>query len=216
MGKIERIHRILKSEYGNPRELKYKPLETLILTILSQNTSDLNRDRAYTQLRKKYRAWREVLNAPTKNIAKEIKQGGLSKSKAAYIKGALNRVKKDNGKLSLDYLKKMKPLEAKDYLISMNGIGPKTAAVVMCFSLGMPSFPVDTHVHRVSKRIGLITSKTSREKAHEIFEKRVNPEIMYSLHILLIEHGRKRCKAQKPRCPECPLLNLCEYKNKTT
>lgn len=213
--RTSRIHRILLSTYGRPHHRKSDPVETLILTILSQNTSDRNRDTAYLQLKKRFPDPASLANAPVGDIRASIRAAGLSKSKSTYIKQAMKRIIKDNGKPSLDFLKPMSLPRARSYLMSMNGVGPKTAAVVLCFSLGMPALPVDTHVYRVSKRLGLIPEKATREKAHDALEHRIPPDWCYPFHINMIEHGRRVCKARKPQCSRCPLALLCTYKHKS-
>ncbi|MFH1447943.1 MAG: endonuclease III [Candidatus Micrarchaeota archaeon] len=214
-GKINRVYKLLATPYGIPKHKKHDPLETLILTILSQNTSDTNRDRAYARLKTAFPTWGSLLSARTQKIQRAIRVGGLSKTKAQYIKSALKKIKRDNKKFSIGFLKEMSLDDARNYLTSITGVGPKTAAVVLCFSMNMAAFPVDTHIYRVSRRLGLIPKKTSREKAHILLEKATPTNIIYALHLLLIKHGRNTCKAQRPRCQQCPLIELCPHKPKT-
>ncbi len=213
--KTDKISELLVSAYGIPKKTKTDPVELLVLTILSQNTNDSNRDKAYARLRSSFRTWDSVLSAPTPKIEKVIKSGGLAKAKAKHIKLALEKIKHDRGKYSLDFLKPMSLEQARNYLLSFDGIGPKTAAVVLCFAFGKPAFPVDTHVFRVSKRLNLISEKTTVENAHKLLEAQIDPDSTYSLHLNLIRHGREICTARKPKCPSCILRKICPYKFKT-
>ncbi len=199
----------LRDEYGIPTVRQMPPLEELVLTILSQNTNDVNRDRAWMELRDRFPTWEEVLAAEIGEIEEAIYVCGLAKAKASYIVGALRQIKEETGKLNLDYLSDMGPDEAHEYLISMNGVGPKTAAIVLQFSLGIPAFPVDTHVHRVTKRLGLIGEKVSREKAHEILADMFPEERYLDVHINIIRHGRQVCDARRPLCQNCILNDIC-------
>jgi endonuclease-3 len=185
------------------------PLDSLVLTVLSQNTTDANSGRAFEQLRERFPTWEQVVAARTSQVAAAIHSGGLAEIKSGRIKQILHRIQEDQGELALDSLRKMPPAEVRDYLLSLPGVGRKTAAVVMLFSLDMPAFPVDTHVLRVSKRLGLIPPKTTMDRAHELFADVVEPKQMASLHLGLIRHGREVCAARWPRCPECKLLDLC-------
>ncbi|MFH0817478.1 MAG: endonuclease III [Candidatus Micrarchaeota archaeon] len=213
--KIDSIYFLLSKAYGTPKKENFDSIETLVLTILSQNTNDKNRDIAYSRLRKKFRSWESIRKAPLASIEGAIRQAGLSKSKSRSIKLALGKIKKEQGKYSLEFLRKKSLEDARQYLLSFKGVGPKTAAVVLCFSLDKPAFPVDTHIYRVSKRLGLIHEKTTVEKAHKLLEATITPELRYSLHFLLIKHGREICHARTPECPKCALRKICAYKNKT-
>jgi endonuclease III len=215
MRKIDAVQAILLKHYGSPKKIHYDPVETLILTILSQNTNDINRDKAYTNLRKAFPTWDSVLIAQLPKIEKAIRLGGLAKGKARTIKSALEKIKFDRGKYSLDFLEHTSLEKAREYLLSIKGVGPKTAAVVLCFALNKPAFPVDTHIFRVSKRLGLIPEGTTVERAHILLEKQLVPEQMYSFHLNLIQHGREVCIARKPKCPVCFLRRDCSYKFKT-
>jgi len=199
----------LREEYGIPTVRHMPPLEELVLTILSQNTNDVNRDRAWMELRERFPAWEDVLSAGIGDVEDAISVGGLAQAKASYIVGALQRIMDERGTLSLDFLSAMAPAEAREYLISMDGVGPKTAAIVLQFSLGVPAFPVDTHVHRVAKRLGLMDTKVSREKAHIILAE-VFPEDRYlEIHVNIIRHGRQVCNARRPHCSDCALCDIC-------
>lgn len=189
------------------------PLDTLIETILSQNTSDVNSGRAFEALRKRYPAWSEALAADQAEIAQTIRSGGLAEVKARRIKQVLTLLAEERGDLSLDFLDDMDASEAERWLTRMEGIGPKTAAIVLLFSLGKPAFPVDTHVFRVSRRIGLTSKTSSREVVQSELERIVNPGEYYNMHINLIEHGRSKCRARRPRCSGCVISDVCEHFN---
>jgi endonuclease-3 len=185
------------------------PLDGLMLTVLSQNTTDANSGRAFEQLRDRFPTWEQVLEARKSQVAAAIRSGGLAEIKSGRIKHILHRIEEDQGRLTLDFLRRMRPSEVQDYLLSLPGVGRKTAAVVMLFALDMPAFPVDTHVLRVSKRLGLIPPNTTMNRAHDLFEGIVEPGEMLDLHLGLIRHGREACIARRPRCPACKLLDLC-------
>jgi endonuclease-3 len=192
------------------------PLDSLMLTVLSQNTTDANSGRAFEQLRERFPSWKQVAAARTSQVAAAIRSGGLAEIKSGRIKQILRRIEEDHGKLALDFLREMPPDEVRSYLLSLPGVGRKTAAVVMLFALDMPAFPVDTHVLRVSKRLGLIPPKTTMDRAHDLFADVVEPRQMAILHLGLIRHGREVCAARWPRCPECRLLDLCPQIGVTT
>jgi endonuclease-3 len=209
-GKIKRIIKLLTAEYGN-REWRTDegPLLVLVQTILSQNTSDRNSGRAFDALLATFDDWEKMADASTSEIADSIKIGGLGEVKARYIKQALEEIRQRRGNLSLDFLRQLPLEEARDWLKQLPGVGTKTASCVLLFSLGMPALPVDTHVFRVVKRLGLVDAKASVEKAHQQLESLVSPKDVYKFHVLVIEHGRKVCKAQHPRCDLCVLCKLC-------
>jgi len=206
----------LSNLYGMPKIQPHgDPLTELIMTVLSQNTSDKNSGRAFMQLLRNFDDWDDVANATIKKIEKTIRSGGLAKQKAPRIKAILQEVHSyTNGTWNLDMLS-TKPVEdARTWLLSLPGVGPKTAACVLLFALNRPALPVDTHVERVSKRLELIAEKTPLAKAHVELEKLVPPDMYYSFHMLMIKHGRRICSALKPRCTECPLQSTCPSKNK--
>lgn len=205
------VHRLLIKVHGEQEWRSREPINVLISAILSQNTSDVNRDQAWRRLKSRFPTWNYVLEADTREIAEAIRPGGLADIKAPRIQKALRTIKEEQGKLSLNFLRSMEAGEAKRWLMSLKGVGPKTASIVLLFSLGKPAFPVDTHVHRVSLRLGLIPAGTSREKAHEILEELLPPEIYYTFHLNMIAHGREVCKAQNPRCEVCVLKDLCDW-----
>lgn len=210
--KVLTIHTLLIKAYGphswHPR---LDPVSELVSTILSQNTSDVNRDHVFKRLRERFPTWEAVRDGEVTAIAEAIRPAGLSQLKAPRIKAALQTITDRQGELRLDFLAEMPMDEAKSWLTSINGVGPKTAAIILCFAFGRPAFPVDTHVHRVTRRLGLIGPKVSREKAHHRLEALVPPEACYAFHLNLIAHGRQICKAQWPRCRECLLREHCNY-----
>jgi endonuclease-3 len=200
----------LRAHYGTPEPWRSDgPLAELVQTILSQNTSDVNTERAFASLWSRFGDWGAVLAAPTSAVADAIRSGGLAEIKAPRIQGVLAAIQRDRGELSLDFLAELPLDEARAYLTSLSGVGPKTAACVLLFALGMPALPVDTHVHRVSKRLGLIGERTSAEAAHRLLEAAIPPAEMFDAHLLLIRHGRAICKALRPRCEACPLGDVC-------
>jgi endonuclease-3 len=183
--------------------------EELVSTILSQHTSDLNSGRAFQNLMTTFGSLDAVAAATPESIEDAIRQGGLARQKSVRIKAVLNEVKDEVGSFDLSFLAEMPLGEAKAWLTKFKGIGPKTAAIILCFALGMPAMPVDTHIHRVAQRLGLVGRKVSAEKAHDILEPMVPPEDVFAFHVYLIQHGRQVCKAQRPRCGECVLTECC-------
>ena len=218
---LAQVYELLVETYGNPQWIAGNdPLGGLVGTILSQHTSDINSGRAYDQLVTRFPTWEEVRDAPTQQVAEAIKSGGLANIKAPRIQDALDTLterQQAEGKTSsladylFDELNKRTPEEALRYLRSIPGVGPKTAACVLMFDMGMPAMPVDTHVHRVSRRLGLIGPKVSADKAHEYFAQAAPPEWVYTLHVHLIRHGRQVCHAQRPECERCTLYSQCAY-----
>jgi endonuclease-3 len=186
-------------------------LDQLVSTILSQNTNDVNRDRAYKQLRQMFPTWEEVRDAPVEKVIEAIRTAGLANQKAPRIQRALRRITEEQGALSLDFLTEMSLDEARAWLTSLNGVGPKTAAIVLLFGLDRPAFPVDTHVHRLSKRLGLIDERTSANKAHDVLESSIKPEWYYTFHLNLVRHGRQVCHARSPECEICVLSDQCRF-----
>ncbi|MBI4234598.1 MAG: endonuclease III [Chloroflexi bacterium] len=200
----------LEREYGpiqwRPR---YEPVAELVFTILSQHTSDANAGRAFHQLEQAFGSWEAVMKADVDDVAAAIWTAGLARQKAPRLQGALRQIKALRGELDLAFLRRLPLAEAKGWLRQLKGVGPKTAAVVLCFSLGMPAMPVDTHVHRVARRLGLIEGRVSAEQAHDLLEAQVAPEQVFPFHVHLITHGRQVCKAQRPRCEACVLEPRC-------
>lgn len=209
--KAQEVHRRLLQAYGEPT---WRPnmdaVSELVNTILSQNTNDVNRDVAYQRLRDRLPTWDEVRQAPVEDVIEAIRPAGLANQKGPRIQHALNVVVRERGALTLDFLADWPIDKAKAWLSDIHGVGPKTAAIVLLFSLGIPAFPVDTHVHRVTRRLGLIGPKVSREKAHDLMEELVDPEEYYALHLNLIRHGREVCASRNPQCERCNLADLCD------
>lgn len=204
-------HRTLREEYGGHQWHPRDPVSTLVSTIISQNTNDTNRDRAMERLQERFPTWEEVRDAPEETVVDAIRPAGLGPTKAPRIQGALRRITEKEGDISLDFLRDLTAEEARDWLTDLPGVGPKTAAIVLCFALGKPAFPVDTHVHRVSGRLGLIPEGTSREKAHDVLEQIVPEKIYYPFHLNLIAHGRAICHSRNPECERCVVRESCNY-----
>ncbi len=181
----------------------------LVLTILSQNTSDTNSGRAYMQLVDTFPDWALLMEAPVDEIEHAIAVGGLAKQKAPRIKASLEAIWQARGSFDLEFLRELPLAEAKSWLREMKGVGPKTAACVLMFSFGRPALPVDTHVHRVAQRLGYVSPTATADQAHDILEAVLPPDLVYPFHILLIKHGRRLCRAQRPLCEQCPLLDGC-------
>lgn len=210
--KTDEVHRRLLGAYGEPAWRPHMdPVSELVSTILSQNTNDVNRDVAFERLRARFPTWEQVRDAETDQVVEAIRPAGLANQKGPRIQESLRFITQERGELSLDFLADWPVEEAKSWLVSMKGVGPKTAAIVLLFSLGRPAFPVDTHVHRVTKRLGLIGPRVSREKAHDELERLVAPERYYAFHLNLIRHGRQVCTSRKPHCQSCILRDLCDY-----
>lgn len=213
-GKILEIAKGLENKYGKEKwEASGNPLETLIKTILSQNTNDRNRDKAYQKLKEEFSTYRDLGQAPKDKIAEVIKPGGLHNQKASRIKGALNRIKKKQGKFSLDYLRDLPLANALEELISFEGVGKKTAGIVLIFCLKKPYFPVDTHVKRQSIRLGLVKEN---EDPHDKLNPLIPDEIKYQLHLHFIRYGREICKARNPRCDRSIFRDICKYYKETS
>jgi len=208
----KKVYQALANYYG---DLEWRPsidpLSELILTILSQHTSDINRDRAFASMRTRFRTWEEVRDAPTDELADAIRSGGLANVKAPRIQQVLRQISEERDELSLDFLLDMSVEAAKVWLARFKGVGPKTAACVLMFACGMPVLPVDTHVYRVSQRLGLIGHRTNAEKAHAKLEEIVPPDERYNFHIYMISYGRDICHAQRPLCEKCVLAKWCNY-----
>ena len=201
---------LLKGEYDVPKwQPRFDPIPVLVQTILSQNTSDANSGNAFRALLDSFDKWEDVANANVDTIAYCIRHGGLGRIKAHRIKQALEEIARKRGQLELNFLSQLTLPEAQDWLQKLPGVGLKTARCVLLFSLGMPALPVDTHILRVTKRLGLISAKASPEEAHRSLQEVVLPEDVYQFHILVIEHGRRRCQARNPSCQDCVLNKMC-------
>lgn len=213
--KLAQVSRRLFDYYGEPEWHELMPaVDELVCTILSQNTNDINRDQAFGALKERYGSWEEVRDADPEELQDTIRIAGLAQQKGPNIQAALQTISERNGRIDLDWLKDLSVEEARNWLVNLKGVGPKTAAIVMVFSLGMPAFPVDTHVYRVSGRIGLRPLKLSVEKTHTYLESIGNPADFGHLHLNLITLGRQFCQARKPKCANCPVLDLCDYPDK--
>jgi endonuclease III len=209
-GRVAEIERQLDDYFGVIQpEIRNDPISELVGTILSQNTSDLNSERAFVALRKRFPTWGDVCAADDMDVVEAIRGGGLAQIKGPRIRQVLQRIAEDQGELSLEFLKQLPVAEARAYLLSLPGVGVKTAACVQAFACGQAALPVDTHVHRLAIRLGLIPPGTTADRAHDLLEAMVPLERHYSVHVHLIRLGREICKAQRPRCPECPLVDIC-------
>lgn len=206
------VHRRLLAFYGPAvwrRPLP--PLDEVISTILSQNTNDANRDRAFAALRAGFPSWEAVRDAPRRSVVAAIRTAGLAQQKAPRLQGFLRAVTAERGGLDLDFLRRLPPEEVHAWLRRFPGVGPKTTAIVMLFSLDMPAFPVDTHIHRVTGRLGLRPSQASPEKSHDLLSRLFRPVEYKDAHLNLIRLGREICRARRPDCDRCPLAEMCEY-----
>lgn len=210
--KIGPVYDALTKYYG---ELVWRPrtdpLSELVGTILSQNTSDVNSGRAFESLRQRFPTWDEVMDAPVEELAEAIKPGGLANVKAPRVQSVLRAIYEERGSLDLDFLYDSPLEDAKAWLSGFKGVGPKTAACVLMFACGRPVLPVDTHVYRVSRRIGLIDPTTNVEKAHTVLERMLEPQKRYTFHVDMITHGRQICKAPRPLCELCVVREWCNY-----
>ena len=206
------IHHRLIEFYGEPVWGSPLPaLDELVSTILSQNTNDANRDRAFTALRLYFPSWEAVRDAEPEQVIEAIRPAGLANQKGPRIQAVLRAITAERGSMDLAFLERLPAEEARQWLMKFKGVGPKTAAIVLQFSLGKPAFPVDTHVHRVSGRLGLRPAKMNADQAHRHLAAILPPETYYAAHLNLIRLGREICQARRPNCPACPLKDLCEF-----
>lgn len=211
---LKTILGILDETYGpRPWHCHGEPVEVLVSTILSQNTSDVNTDRAFASLRARFPSWEAIRTAPPEAVVDAIRSGGLANQKGPRIQKALAAIRDDWGGYDLTLLAKLPVEQARAELTALDGVGPKTAAVVLLFSLHMPIMPVDTHVYRVSWRLGLIPRSISPEKAHDALTAMLgnDPDRLYAVHMEMIAHGRALCRARNPSCTICPLLVICPF-----
>jgi len=207
---VERTLELLVREYGcHNWQPSHNPLSVLIQTILSQNTSDVNSRRAFESLISAFGSWEDLAAADVDEIAVSIRAGGLGEIKARRIKQTLGEIQQKRGELELSFLDKLPLAEAREWLKKLPGVGTKTANCVLLFSSGRPALPVDTHIFRVAKRLGLVAPKTSIEQTHGQLEGMVSSGDVYQFHVLMIEHGRRVCRAQRPQCLRCVLRGLC-------
>lgn len=212
--RLEAVEPLLDEMYGPRRLVRDRdPVSTLVATILSQNTSDTNTARAFHSLRSRFPTWHAVVTAPTHEVIDAIRSGGLANLKAPRIQMALASIHERYGDYDLDALAALPVSVARQELVSLHGVGLKTASCVLLFSLGLPAMPVDTHVHRVTTRIGIIDNGTTADAAHAKLESLIGDDAnrVYRLHVELIDHGRTICQSRRPRCEICPLRRNCDY-----
>ncbi|MGC9003744.1 MAG: endonuclease III domain-containing protein [bacterium] len=206
-----KIDELLRERFSLPNREKEDAIDVLIRTILSQNTSDKNSHRAFANLKRLFPDWTALLVAPLERIETAIKCGGISKIKARRIKEILQRIKKETGSLSLSFLADLSLQDARKYLLSLPGVGDKTASCVLLFSFSMPAFPVDTHIHRIINRLGIFSNNLSPAKISQLIEAHLPKERFLSLHLNLIRLGREICRPRNPSCHICPLKELCNH-----
>ena len=206
------VHQRLLDFYGEPvwRD-PLSPVDELVSTILSQNTNDLNRDRAFQSLRRQFPNWEAVLFADPPSVIAAIRSAGLANQKGPRIQQVLRDISTERGSLDLSFLNDLSLEDARAWLMKHKGVGPKTAAIVLLFSLGRPAFPVDTHIFRVTGRLGLLPEKMTVEQAHGFLEKQFSPDAYSAAHLNLIRLGREICASRKPACGRCPLRSVCKY-----
>jgi endonuclease III len=210
--KARRIYALLVAHYGVPLwNVPEQAVDELVSTILSQNTNDRNRDMAYHRLRDRFPTWEEVLSAPVAEVIEAVRPAGLANQKGARLQEALRQIFAERGSFDLTFLRGLPAEEAHAWLRKFKGVGPKTASIVLVFALGIPAFPVDTHVHRVSGRLGLRPEKMNEEQTHTWMEALFAPETYGPAHMNLIRLGREICHARKPQCERCPLALECDY-----
>ncbi len=209
--KYNLVYQKLQDRYGRPQWRQHlPPVDELVSTILSQSTSDINRDKGFYALKARYPDWERVMDAPEAEVIETIRSAGLANQKGPRIQAALRFIKEQQGAIDLDFLTTMPLPDAKAWLTQINGVGPKTAAIILLFAFDRPAFPVDTHVHRITGRVGLIEPGTSANKAHDVLEAMGEPETFYPMHLNLIQHGREICQARKPKCAHCVLQEICD------
>lgn len=213
--RLNQINQRLLQVYGEPSWRERLPaVDELVCTYLSQNTTDINRDKAFSAIKQTYSSWEEVRDADPEEFMRVIRIAGLANQKGPNIQQALKTITEEHGEISLEWLKSLPVNEARNWFTSLKGVGPKTSAIVLLFSLGMPAFPVDTHIYRVSGRIGLRPLGLNIENTHHYLEQAADPEDYCALHLNLIRLGRETCHARKPDCPDCPVIDLCQYPEK--
>jgi endonuclease-3 len=211
------VHQTLLDFYGQPEWRTPLPaVDELVSTILSQNTNDTNRDRAFLALRRAFPTWEAVRDAEASAVIAAIRPAGLANQKGPRIQQVLREITVQRGALNLDFLAELTTAEGRAWLLQFKGVGPKTAAIVLLFALGKPAFPVDTHIYRVSGRIGLRPEAMNVQQTHEHLEALLPPDTYYAAHLNFIRLGREICTARKPDCPLCPVQALCMYQPKQT
>lgn len=211
-GMMRRVLARLERAYGRrPCQGADDPVDTLIWTILSQSTSDANSAAGFERLKAAFPTWKVAADAPVARIQRCIRICGLSRTKAPRIRRILRQVRAERGRIDLSFLGEMAPPAAAEYLMGLHGVGPKTALCVLLFAFGRPVFPVDTHIYRIALRLGLLTPRTPQARAHEVLTPMIAPADRYATHILLIAHGRAICRARRPQCDRCTLLEFCRF-----
>ncbi len=206
------VQRRLRAEQGPFVPKPVLPIiDEIVATVLSQHTSDVNSGRAFAELKRRYPAWDQVADAPAEQVADAIRSGGIADQKARRIQRVLAAIEAREGRIDLGRLHDLDDAAVEAYLLSLPGVGPKTAACVLTFAMGREAFPVDTHVHRIAIRLGWIPATTTADKAHQLLTAQIPPEIRYDLHVAMISHGRNVCRAQRPRCDDCVLADQCAY-----
>jgi len=210
---LRRAVAALDDAYGRPvLSPRYPPVDELVFTVLSQNTADVNTERTFAALKARFPDWSAARDASAEEIEEAIALGGLAHTKAPRLKRILEALSVPGGAPDLGVLGGMTDAEAQGYLVSLPGVGPKTAACVLLFSLGRPVMPVDTHVHRLARRLGIIDAKTTADQAHPLLTELAgadDPEQVYAAHVDFVRHGRRVCHARRPACGECPLAGFC-------
>jgi endonuclease-3 len=210
------VHRRLLAVYGEPTWRTPLPiLDELISTILSQNTNDINRDRAFTRLKKRFTTWEQVRDADPRDVIDTIRSAGLANQKGPRIQNILRDITVERGALNLEFLRDLPDQQAWDWLNKFKGVGPKTTSIVLLFSLGKAAFPVDTHIQRVTGRVGLRPEKMSNERAHGYLAKIFPPETYAAAHLNIIRLGRELCHPRNPECEKCVLNSICDYYQKS-
>jgi endonuclease-3 len=210
--RFRRILKRLEAAYG-PREWECggSAVDVLVGTILSQNTSSVNSSAGFRWLKRRFGSWRAVAEADAGDIEECIRVSGLGRTKAPRIRKILRRIRATHGRITLQHLRKRSPAEACEYLMAFDGVGPKTALCVLLFAFGMAVFPVDTHIYRIARRLGALRGEVPFARAHEVLAPLIAPPDRYAMHVLLIAHGRRTCRARRPRCDDCRLLDLCPH-----
>lgn len=210
--RFQSVHEQLIDFYGFPEwRNPLPPIDELVSTILSQNTNDTNRDRAFEALKLRFHTWEEVRDAESSQVIEAIRPAGLANQKGPRIQNILKEISRQRGELELSFLNDMQADDAREWLLQFKGVGPKTAAIVLQFSLGKPAFPVDTHIYRVTGRLGIRPQKMTADQAHGYLAGLLQPETYYAAHLNLIRLGREICHARKPDCQNCPIQSLCDY-----
>lgn len=213
--RITAIRKALIEAYGQPVwRTPLPPVDELVSTILSQNTNDVNRDKAFDMLKARFPTWEVVMAADTDEVIEAVRIAGLANQKGPRLQQALREIAEHTGGLSLEFLRDKPVEEARQWLMAIKGVGPKTAAIVLLFSMGIPAFPVDTHIYRVTGRLGLRPMKLNREQTHTYLEERIPPDYFYDLHLNIIRLGREVCGARKWECGRCPVEHLCPFEDK--